>query len=105
MNSKLRIIALLGVILINPLFAQEVQNNTELPQSANNTALDSIKQNSGSSLTADYVAEKEYILADLRVTGLKKFSEKTVKLFTGLNLGQVLRVPGDKLSSAIKKPS
>ncbi len=103
MNSKLRIIALLGVILINPLFAQEVQNNTELPQSANNTALDSIKQNSGSSLTADYVAEKEYILADLRVTGLKKFSEKTVKLFTGLNLGQVLRVPGDKLSSAIKK--
>ena len=34
---------------------------------------------------------------------MKKFSEETVKVFTGLVNGQLLRLPGDKLTSAIKK--
>ena len=46
---------------------------------------------------------KEYILAGISVTGLKKFSEETVRVFTGLRNGQVIKLPGDKLTSAIKK--
>ena len=46
---------------------------------------------------------KEYILGGISVTGLKKFSEETVKVFTGLRNGQSIKLPGDKLTSAIKK--
>ena len=46
---------------------------------------------------------KEYILGGISVTGLKKFSEQTVRVFTGLRDGQVIKLPGDKLTSAIKK--
>ncbi|WP_298782474.1 outer membrane protein assembly factor BamA [uncultured Polaribacter sp.] len=46
---------------------------------------------------------KEYILSGISVTGLKKFSEETVRVFTGLRIGQTLKLPGDKLTSAIKK--
>ena len=46
---------------------------------------------------------KEYILGGISVTGLKKFSEETVKIFTGLRNGQAIKLPGDKLTSAIKK--
>jgi outer membrane protein insertion porin family len=46
---------------------------------------------------------RQYILGGITVTGLKKFSEETVKVFTGLRDGQAIKLPGDKLTSAIKK--
>ncbi len=46
---------------------------------------------------------KEYVLGGISVTGLRKFSEQTVKVFTGLKTGQPIKLPGDKLTSAIKK--
>lgn len=46
---------------------------------------------------------KEYILGGISVVGLKKFSEETVRIFTGLKNGQAIKLPGDKLTSAIKK--
>ena len=46
---------------------------------------------------------KEYILGGISVTGLKKYSEETVKIYTGLRNGQPVKLPGDKLTSAIKK--
>jgi outer membrane protein insertion porin family len=50
-----------------------------------------------------YVKGQEYVLGGITVTGLKKFSEETVKIFTGLRNGQMIKIPGDKLTSAIKK--
>ncbi len=50
-----------------------------------------------------YEKGTEYILGGIFVTGLKKFSEETVKVFTGLKIGQPIKLPGDKLTSAIKK--
>ena len=50
-----------------------------------------------------YEKNKEYILGGISVTGLQKFTEATVKVFTGLKIGQPLKLPGDKLTSAIKK--
>ena len=46
---------------------------------------------------------EEYILGGMSVTGLQKFAEETVKVFTGLQNGQLIKLPGDKLTSAIKK--
>ncbi|MDT0553099.1 outer membrane protein assembly factor BamA [Urechidicola vernalis] len=50
-----------------------------------------------------YEKGKAYELGGITVTGLQKFSEQAVKVFTGLKVGQEIRIPGDKLSSAIKK--
>ncbi len=45
----------------------------------------------------------EYTLGGISITGLKKFSEETVKIYTGLRTGLKIKLPGDKLTSAIKK--
>ena len=55
------------------------------------------------SSNATFEKGKEYILGGISVTGLIKFSEETVKVFTGLRNGQAIKLPGDKLTSAIKK--
>ena len=62
-----------------------------------------IKTDTISSANTSFEKGKEYILGGITVTGLKKFSEETVKVFTGLRNGQVIKLPGDKLTSAIKK--
>ena len=54
-------------------------------------------------LTKSFEKGKEYILGGISVIGLKKFSEETVRVFTGLKTGQSIKIPGDKLTSAIKK--
>ena len=46
---------------------------------------------------------KEYILGDFTVIGLQKFSEQTVKVHSGLTKGSKIKLPGDKLTSAIKR--
>ncbi len=62
--------------------------------------LDSIQKPSG-----PIVLErgKSYELGGISVTGLQKFSDEAVKVFTGLKVGQEIQLPGDKLTSAIKK--
>ena len=71
------------------------------------TAIDStaIVENDTISIQKNIVYKKgeEYILGGISITGLQKFSESTVKVFTGLKIGQPLKLPGDKLTSAIKK--
>ena len=52
---------------------------------------------------ATFEKGKEYTLGGITVTGLVKFSEETVRVFTGLRNGQLIKLPGDKLTSAIKK--
>ncbi len=46
---------------------------------------------------------KEYILGDFSIIGLQKFSEQTVKVHSGLTKGTKIKLPGDKLTSAIKR--
>lgn len=50
-----------------------------------------------------FVNGKEYILGDFSIIGLQKFSEQTVKVHSGLTKGATIKLPGDKLTSAIKK--
>ncbi len=46
---------------------------------------------------------KEYILADIAVSGKISYNENTVLTFTGLEKGQTIHVPGEEISTAIKK--
>lgn len=46
---------------------------------------------------------KEYIIGDIKVTGITTYSEKTVITYTGLKKGQRIVLPGDRISKVIKK--
>ena len=46
---------------------------------------------------------KEYILANVDVTGKITYNPQTVIIFSGLEQGQKIIVPGDEISNAIKK--
>ena len=46
---------------------------------------------------------QQYTLADIDVTGKVNFNKETVVTFTGLQKGQKISVPGEEISSAIKK--
>ena len=46
---------------------------------------------------------KEYILADVEVTGKVSYNQQTVVTFSGLEKGQKIMVPGEEISIAIKK--
>ncbi|MCL7764271.1 outer membrane protein assembly factor BamA [Polaribacter sp. Z014] len=66
-------------------------------------SLSIVKKDTTATKDLSFEKGKEYILGGMSVTGLKKFSEETVRVFTGLRNGQPLKLPGDKLTSAIKK--
>ncbi|MBA4746245.1 MAG: outer membrane protein assembly factor BamA [Muricauda sp.] len=51
----------------------------------------------------DFEEGKQYILGGLTVTGLQSYNEQTVKSYTGLRVGQPIKVPGDEISAVIKK--
>ncbi len=47
--------------------------------------------------------KKKYILGGVTTTGNESISEQSILIFSGLVTGQEIKVPGDKLTSAIKK--
>ncbi len=70
--------------------------------SIENTAIrqDSIIKNN---IPLRFISGRTYELGGISVSGVQKFSENAVKVFTGLKTGQKIKLPGDKLTSAIKK--
>jgi outer membrane protein insertion porin family len=68
-----------------------------------NDSLSSPQKDTIAAKNIDFKKGGSYILGGISVTGLKKFSEETVRVFTGLVYGQTIKLPGDKLTSAIKK--
>ena len=46
---------------------------------------------------------KKYLLGGITIVGNETITEQSILIFSGLNSGQRLKIPGDKLSSAIKK--
>jgi outer membrane protein insertion porin family len=45
----------------------------------------------------------KYILGGVAIKGNNRFSEQSIKAFAGLTEGEDIKIPGDELSSAIKK--
>ena len=46
---------------------------------------------------------KKYILGGISIKGNDRFSEQSIKAYAGLTVGEEIKIPGDELSSAIKK--
>ena len=51
----------------------------------------------------DYSLPQEYEIADIKITGIKVLDENALISLTGLKKGDRIKVPGDEISSAIKK--
>ncbi|WP_158838201.1 outer membrane protein assembly factor BamA [Polaribacter sp. L3A8] len=85
------------IMLIALFFTFSANAQTEID------SLSIVKKDTTSTKNTSFEKGKEYILGSISVTGLKKFSEETVRVFTGLRNGQPIKLPGDKLTSAIKK--
>ncbi|MHB1148021.1 MAG: outer membrane protein assembly factor BamA [Lutibacter sp.] len=107
--TKFKIALLLFTIILssNAASAQELpKNNSENIQIKNDTIIkDIIVNDTIIPLKTNnvFVKETNYELGGITVKGLQKFEEETVKVFTGLVVGQEIKLPGDKLTSAIKK--
>ncbi len=46
---------------------------------------------------------QKYLLGGITIVGNNKFSEQSIKAYAGLTEGKEIKIPGDQLSSAIKK--
>ncbi|MFM7104254.1 MAG: POTRA domain-containing protein, partial [Flavobacteriales bacterium] len=53
--------------------------------------------------SVDYNAPSEYRIAGLTVTGVKHTDPQAVKLFSGLMEGDLIMIPGDKITDAIRR--
>ena len=104
--NKLKICLLLfGFIFILKAQAQETENQNI-----------TIKKDSVSTIATDIIPKKEtplspdlfktiktYILGGVSVKGNQQFSDQSITVFSELQVGQPIKIPGDKLTSAIKK--
>lgn len=102
--NKLNIALLLFTffLAITSVRAQEPKNNNlkEIQIKNDSIANDSIPP---TLKNTTFKKDSSYELGGITVKGLQKFEEETVKVFTGLKVGQQIKLPGDKLTSAIKK--
>ena len=53
--------------------------------------------------TSGYVKGKTYKLESISVSGIKTFNEQTVISYSGLNVGEKIKIPGEKISAMINK--
>ncbi|NOR27838.1 MAG: outer membrane protein assembly factor BamA [Lutibacter sp.] len=101
--NKLNIIFLLLVFLTATNVSAQEPQKSELKEALSKS--DTIVKDSIVPILkgTSFVKGNSYELGGISVKGLKKFEDETVKVFTGLKVGQQVKLPGDKLTSAIKK--
>jgi outer membrane protein insertion porin family len=102
--TKIKIgLVLLSISITNLLQAQEPTTSDVKNTQTTNTVVVQDTITPVIATPVDFIADAKYEIGGISVTGLKKFEEQTVKVFTGLKVGQTIKLPGDKLTSAIKK--
>lgn len=96
-------------LLLLTFFLATTNTNAQEPQKndlkATQVKSDTIVKDSINPVVKSKTFKKgnSYELGGITVKGLQKFEDETVKVFTGLKVGQQIKLPGDKLTSAIKK--
>lgn len=68
-----------------------------------NTVLSQMSEKAPVGSALKFEKGKKYTLGEISVAGVQQFSEQSVKIYAGLKTGQQIKIPGDKLSSAVKK--
>ncbi len=109
---KINVLFLCFTLVLLSAKAQEITNPTDsIKKVATDTiAIDSIARIVQDTLpkkvelTKDlFKTTKEYILGGISVKGNQQFSDQSITVFSELTVGQPIKVPGDKLTSGIKK--
>ena len=103
---KTVIFKLRNKFLLLVLFSLAITVNGQEDSQKGQSPSDSIKkQDTVPSPSKPIVLErtKKYMLGGVSVSGNETISEQSILIFSGLNPGQKIKIPGDKLSSAIKK--
>ena len=49
------------------------------------------------------ISPKRYKIADIKVTGIKNYDDFVLIGFSGLSVGDVVTVPGDEITAAVKR--
>src|ERR1039457_6348235 len=57
----------------------------------------------GQEYNLDYAAPKEYTIGGITVSGVKYLDNNVLEMLSGLTIGDKIRIPGDKISEAVKK--
>ncbi|MDJ0645523.1 MAG: outer membrane protein assembly factor BamA [Flavobacteriaceae bacterium] len=105
MNKFKICLLLFGFILIAEAQAQETETKeiTIQKDSVSTIASDTIPKKE-TPLSPDlFRTTKSYILGGISVKGNQQFSDQSITVFSELQIGQPIKIPGDKLTSAIKK--
>lgn len=58
---------------------------------------------SGDEVNIDYNAPKDYIIGGITVSGIKYLDGNVLIMLSGLTVGEKIKVPGDKITQAVKK--
>ena len=58
---------------------------------------------SGEVVNIDYSTPKEYTIAGITVSGIKYLDNNVLIMLSGLTIGDKVRIPGDKITQAVKK--
>lgn len=95
---------LIVITFVNVGFSQEpAKKSTTEPLQVKKDTITKDSISPTKTLPAKFIKDHKYELGGISVKGLHKFEEQTVKVYTGLTVGQQIKLPGDKLTSAIKK--
>jgi len=103
--NRLKVTLLLLVFAFSVLqLNAQIDPATPVTDSITGAAVDTIIPPSKPSLR-DYNFQKSrsYILGGITVKGNQQFSEQSIRVFSDLAVGQEIKIPGDKLTAAIKK--
>lgn len=94
------------LIFITNLVCAQEENKQDITNKENNTS-NEVSVNTttpfSESNKPDLSVPKNYLLGGVTVTGTNAFTEASVISYSGLKTGQEIKIPGDKLTSAIKK--
>lgn len=85
---KRLLILFIGFVLISEAYGQVVFGRTNQPSSG---------------LSINYSSPKEYEIADIEVRGVQFLDNNALISLSGLRVGDKIKVPGDEITTAIKK--
>jgi outer membrane protein insertion porin family len=58
---------------------------------------------SGTTFSIDYSSPKEYVIAGITVSGIKYLDNNVLIMLSGLSIGDRVKIPGEKMASAVRK--
>lgn len=105
--DKRKVNLLLLLLTFTPLLskAQEIIPETKTTNDSItvNQSIDTIPKKEISLSDINFRKVNSYTLGGISVKGNQQFSDQSITVFSELVVGQPIKIPGDKLTAAIKK--